>query len=147
MGWLITGLFAATFGVVAITWLALERESARAARQALNAAVARFDLRPAPRKGWSGAHVFFGTVRGFEVTWTLTPREVAREVRIRVHHPKLGGRVLHDATPLVFSFETTLTLERATLELTFKDTLGDDASQLAPSTNRLLDFATRLADG
>jgi len=142
--WLIAGLFVATFGAIVFGVLAVHRESERVGRRALREAAARFGLRQAPRTKWSGARAFSGKVRGFEVTWTLTPRQIGRDMRVRVSHPNLAERRLREANPMGFPLGAELALEGGVLELTFKDTFSDDAGELVSSTHRLLALASRL---
>ena len=146
MGWLIAGLFASTFAAIVLGVHALQRDSARLALLALRHAAAQFDLQQASRIGWSGARVFCGTARGFDLRWTLTPQRVGRVIKVSVSHTNLTGRRLSPASRAEFPIGAELTLDKGVLTLTFKDTLGDDASELVPSTTRLLALATRLCD-
>ena len=84
MGWLMAGLFVATFTAIVAGVRELERGARRVALRALREAAATFQLQQEPRLSWRSARVFRGKAQGFNITWRLSvPRRVKRTIELR----------------------------------------------------------------
>ncbi|MDF3065725.1 MAG: hypothetical protein K0R38_1326 [Polyangiaceae bacterium] len=147
MTWLLGGLFASTFLVVAVTSYLLDRDATRAGLGELQQAAATFGLSEQPRSGWSSEQVFHGAVQHFELTWTITPKRIGRGIVLRLRHPKLKSGQPSDAALAGMPDKAYLTFGEGFVQLSFEDTLGNDASQVVPATRRLLALAGSLLDG